>query len=251
MEFTEFRDLVCGKNKMNQTKAILGFILLKPEQIEYKEHGIIDDNNEEEGYELCIDTIMTIQKPELNLQYITDIYGDHEFIQMEIKFLSSYDPDLKEIYDMINNYEKDLSENYDDYKKCPAFAIQVLPADIYSEDRPAIYMEFQMPIMLSLTSSETNRMPDTIKILFDIDKCYLHEEDLVDKDDVKREVVYEQNEAQKEAIDRLKEIQDAEQRKEREKTLIEHLNDQNQKENTIKVGRAALNIMENNNEQDT
>lgn len=236
MEFEEFKNRVIGRDKNNHAKAAVGIILYIPEETEDNENGI----------EYSIDEIMTMKKPEVNMIYISDPFNIHNFIQIELKFISSYDPDLNDAYNFIDKYITDASNNFDNPLKCPALSITIMPTDIYETEGTPPFMEFLFPMMVSLCSSRPNSYPDTIKILFDLDNITIHEEEIVDKEEARREYIGEVEEARREAEEAQKELIRQKEREEREKELLEKMREQeNRADKRVLVGRAAQN---NNNE---
>lgn len=232
MEFEEFKNRIIGRDKNNHSKAAVGMILYIPEEKE----------NYEEGIEYTIDEIMTMKKPEVNIYYLSDPFDVHNFIQLELKFITSYDPDLNDAYNFINKFIENAANNYDNPLKCPAFSVTLMPTDIYETEGNPPFMELLFPMMVSLCASRPNSYPDTIKILFDLDNVTLHEEEIVDKEEARREYIGEVEEAKRDAEEAQKELIRQKEREEREKELLEKLKEQeNQSDKRIVVGRAAEN----------
>lgn len=220
MEFSEFKERVCGLDKYNKTKATLAFSYFTP---------VLNEENE---YELSIDNMMTISKPEVDLTYVTDIFGDQEFLVLDLKFLSTYDQDLNTIYEFLKNYEKVVTNFYNDPTKCPAMMVQLVPNDALETE--VVFMEMDMPMMINLVSSRTNQIPDTITMMFTLNNCSI-QEDLIDLEEIKREI---QNEERQEKIKQMKieqEEKKAQERKEKEEKLMNM--DMDEKEHVIRVGR--------------
>lgn len=232
MEFIDFKNRVIGRDKNNHAKAAVGLISYIPEKTENSQNGI----------EYSINEMMTMKKPEVNMIYISDPFNIHNFIQLELKFISSYDPDLKDAYNFIDKFITEASNNFDNPFECPAFSVNIMPTDIYETEGNPPFMELLLPMMVSLCASRPNSYPDTIKILFDINNVTIHEEEILDKEEARREYIGEVEEAKLRAEEAQKELIRQKEREDREKELFEKMKEQeNKTEERILVGRAAQN----------
>lgn len=205
MTLDEFKKEVCGlENKLTPT---IGFIYYKPVKIE--------DAEDEFEYEMGIHDILTITKPAVHLSFITDVYRTLEFVKLDLEFMSSYDADINEVYQYIKNYENDVNDHFNDFTKCPAFAVQIVPNKIYIE-KNVHYLELEMPILTSLVSTKTNQMPNMISMLFSMNKVALFDtgNDFVDTDEIEAEIKHENDKEEYEK--RVVEEQIERERKKRE-----------------------------------
>lgn len=229
MEFNEFREEACGRDEKNVAKSTLGLIYCIP----------VEADDESGDYELSIDKMMTITKPSVNLTYVADPFRTIEFIRLDLEFITGYDPDVKEIFDFLKMYEKNASDFYDDIKKCPAFSVQVVPNNIGSKG--IYYLELNMPMMISLTSNKQNQAPNMITMLFITDNCSIHEEELIDINEVKKEAIMETMEAEREAQLRIDEAEAEASKQKRMEVLQEQLNNLDTNNQIKRVGRGSKN----------
>lgn len=188
MEFYEFKQEVVGRDNKNKPKATIGFIRSLP----------APDSENPGSWEYAIENVVTANKPELDLIYVTDPFGRAEFIKLNLKFLSSYDPDIANIFDFLAQFEADASIYYDEFENCPAMTVQIIPNDVF-ETKNMHYMELNMPMMIGLISSQQNKMPDTITMLFTLDNCSIHEEELISLEEVNKEIIKERMKEEEEA----------------------------------------------------
>lgn len=233
MEFIDFKKEVCGLDEKNKQKATVGFIYCVP----------VESENDPELYELSIDDVLTINKPEIDLIYMTDPYRSEEFIQLSMKFRSSYDPDIKATYEYLKHYEKNVSEFFDDYKMCPAMSVEIVPNNAL--EKRIHHMELQLPMMISLTSSRQNNLPDTITMLFTVDNCSIHSEEFISTEEVNRELMEEKMEEENERLA----IEEEERAKYESLKWVAEMQSSTEtanESNVIRVGRAAKHDNEEN-----
>lgn len=227
MEFNGFKEEACGRDEKRLPKSTLGLTYCIPVAAE-------DDSGD---FELSIDEMMTITKPSINLIYVSDPFRVTDFIRLDLEFISGYDLDMQEIFDFLKTYEKKASDFFDDVSKCPAFFVSVVPNNIVTEG--IHYMELNMPMMISLTSNKPNQAPNMISMLFTADNCSLHEEELINVDDVKREVAMEYVEAVRNEMIKLEEEETNAARQKQMEKLQEQINNFDENEHLTRVGRGS------------
>lgn len=227
MEFNEFKNEVCGRDEKNNPKATIGLIYCIP----------IESDDASGEYELSIEDMMTFTKPSVELIYTTDPYRTVEFIRLDMEFISSYDPDINEVYSFLKKYEKNASDYYDDYTKCPALSVDVVPNNIV--EKGIHYLELNMPMMISLISNKPNNMPNIISMLFAVDNCSIHEEEMVDLDEVKKEATIELMEEERQMRNRMEEEELKALKQQEMEELQKQINNLDMNERTRRVGRGS------------
>lgn len=211
MKFMDFRKLVEGFDDRNAPNGSVAFVYSKP----------IPCEDGSGMYEMAIDDMLVITKPGIFLNYSSDMYQVHDFVKLELKFFSTYDQDLREVFEFLKKFEAEATEFASDETKCPAMSVLIFPKkeELKKETN---YMELQLPLMLHLTSKKPNMAPDTICMLFTEEGCSMHEEELIDTAEVDREIALEKYEEERRAK--------AKEEEEKEKLRRQQLNEELQKQ---------------------
>lgn len=228
MEFFEFKQEVIGRDDKNKTKATVGFMYIRP----------VESDEAPGTYELSLEDMVTINKPEIDLIYISEPLTSLEFIRLNLKFISSYDQDISELYSFLKKYEKEASDYYDNYEKCPAMTVNVIPNNIYESENDVNYLEMNMPIMISLVSSRPSNLPDTISMLFTVDNCAMIEDESVDLNEIKREDFIEKENEKRDEELRIEEEKRELEKQQKMAELQKQLNETDMNDKRIFVGRS-------------
>lgn len=226
MDFNEFRNRVIGMDA-GKPKATIGFMRCIP----------VPSEDEPGAYEASIEDVIAITKPEIDLIYVTDPSEMAEFIELRLKFLSNYDPDINEVYNYLIKYQDDIQENLDKPEKRPSMVVYVVPQDIFQEGM--FYMEMYTPLMINLVSSRLNKLPDTISLLFTVDQCTLTQDDNVDLPEVRKEFIRKQEEERREIEVEEERLRKEVEQEEKQKQLQEQLLNTSMEDHVIRVGRMA------------
>lgn len=229
MELDKIKEELCGLNN-GKPKASIGLMYCLPYQSE----------DDPETYDMEISDLVTMRKPEVNLLFITDPLHNMEFLQVELIFKSTYDPDIQEFFSILNEYKKNVDENFDSPETCPGLSLLLIPARADVEN--PYYIQMDMPMMTGLTSSRPNKMPDTISMLFLLSECSVVENAPVDIQEIENEIKMEKEAAERERVYReqadLTERKRIEKEEERLRKLREQAAQMEQmKDHIIRVGR--------------
>lgn len=243
MTLEEFKNEVCSDDPRNQLLPTIGIIHYTPIEV---------NEGDEPYYEMGIKDLITIIKPNIHINYKTDLYQSIEFFEVQLKFVSSYDPDIEAIYNFLKGYEKEVSDNWNDVTKCPACSVFITPNKKYMEEN-IHFLELQMPLLVSLSSSKPNQMPNIISMLFVVGKCYLHEsdEDLVDMKSINDDIAHERLENERLKAEEEARTQEEQARDEYMRKLQEEFEDTDDTPNhVIRIGRGAADATEHESDQE-
>ena len=229
MELNKIKEELCGLNN-GKPKASIGLMYCLPFQNE----------EEPETYDMEISDLVKMKKPEVNLTLITDPLHNAEFLQVELIFQSTYDPDIQEFFNILNEYKKNVDENFNNPETCPGLSLLLIPVEMDAEN--PYYMQMDMPLMTGLTSSRQNKMPDTIQMLFLLSECSVAENVPVDVQEIEAEIKAERDAAERERIYQEQAILAERKRLEKEEERLMKLREQavqaEQAEGrTIRIGR--------------
>ena len=229
MEINKIKEELCGLNN-GKPKASIGLMYCLPFQNE----------DDPETYDMEISDLVTMRKPEVNLTFITDPLHNAEFLQVELIFQSTYDPDIQEFFNILSEYKKNVDDNFDTPETCPGLSLLLIPAEVDAEN--PYYMQMDMPMMTGLTSSRQNKMPDTISMLFLLSECSIVENAPVDMQEIETEIKMERETAERERFYQEQAVLAEQKRLEKEEDRLKKLREQaaqmeRAKDHTIRVGR--------------
>lgn len=243
MTFNEFLNEINTAQEDPSNLITTGFIQYIPVKIDEEERK----DGDEFEYEMSVDDMLVCVKPNVRINYVTDVYQTYDFVQLDLEFLSNYDSDIIEIYEFLKKYENLVKENYDDFLKCPSCSTLIVPPKKYLEEN-VHYLELQMPFMIHLTTNKTNQMPNIISMLFPAEKCFIHEheEDIFDLEEIKKEIVTETAEEQRKLLEEEEQQKKAEYRKAYLDSLQDDLNVMDMNDPIIRIEKKENDEYEDN-----
>lgn len=186
MEFNDFIELISGKHDDNTPKASLGFYIYRP----------VPCSDGTSDYEMSISDALLITKPFVRTYFTTDMYRSGDFVELALEFPSGMDPNLMELWKFLERYEDEVDKYYEDDLKRPAMSVLIMPSKKKFEEDSS-FLEFQMPLLLSLSSAKPGQVANEISLLFQTDNCSLHEEEYENVSKIKQDIAIEREEAKK------------------------------------------------------
>lgn len=184
MDFLTFKKLVCNQTEdINKPGIALTFF-----------EPILDENDDiefypKETFEL-VDSLV-------DFNIVADMYQNPQLFELKLEYKNNMDIELNLVLSKLCEYQKKITENYNDLTKCPMVAFYILPAGQFLDQEENRYMlEATMPFHIGLISTKRGVLPNTISSLFVLNKCNLSEIENIDLIQAKKEAMlddYEEN----------------------------------------------------------
>jgi len=170
MTLKEIIDVSCGRDDMGRPNAVL-------EVLQYDQ---IPSSDNEPG----ITQLNTYVKPELDLSVYAN--NDKYYLKADIIFTSPYELELSSFWNVICDFNKRMTQAIVEEKDIPTISIIAMPTE-FMNDVP-VFFEMSLPIFTVLSSQDTGKMPNIISLLFDIDTCFIHENEDINIKEIHDEV---------------------------------------------------------------
>ena len=194
--------------------------------------------NEETGEYEVADAV-AISKPEIEIVPITDVFEEKGFIEAKIRFVSSNDSNLKELYDFIQKFNFEVKQCLNNGTIVPMMALSVMSLKMKDGKTPATYMTMNDMLVSGLIATRLNSYPDTIYMLFDVDNCFIIDEPEADYNMIRSQILAEAEAEKQIEEEKIRQEQDAQERFEKMKTFDQYMENASDPRHVVRVGRNA------------